>query len=731
MDTNHTMMAIYSSCNAPGGFSLVSPSNGQNLAQTSSVTLSWGTAANANSYDVYFGTNSNPGFWGNVTGTSATVSVTPRQTYWWRAVARVGCDSSLTYAPPVWSFSVNSPQTPANDNFANSQFISGNSGSISGTNAGATKEAGEPNHANNSGGASIWYFWSAPADGYVTITTAGSNFDTLLGVYTNSSVSNLTPIASNDDINSGNLTSTVTFNTTAGIVYRIAVDGYSGAMGNTTLNWSFTSDANRINVALGSNGGVATASSTTPPDGTGTFFPSVAIDGDHKGLNTSFWRDGTGDVYPDWLQVDFAGSKTIHEVDVYTVQDNYTNPAEPTAGLTFNLYGITAFDVQYWNDFFGWVNVPGGSVTSNTNVWRRFTFADIATTKVRVLVNNALYSSSRIVELEAYGVAAPTPAVNVALASNGGIASASSTTPNSQFPGYNFLPSVTIDGDRKSGVNFWRDDTANAYPDWLQVDFNGSKSITEIDVFTLQDNDQSPSDPTPAMTFSVSGITAFDVQYWTGSSWLTVPNGSVTGNNQVWRQFSFSPITTSKVRVLVNNALNTRSRIVELEAWGTASSNTTNQALAANGGAASASSTTPNSQFPGYNFLPSVTIDGDRKSGVNFWRDDTANTYPDWLQVDFNGSKSITEIDVFTLQDNDQSPSDPTPAMTFSLSGITAFDVQYWTGSSWVTVPNGSVTANNQVWRQFTFSPITTSKVRVLVNNALNTRSRIVELEAY
>lgn len=161
----------------------------------------------------------------------------------------------------------------------------------------------------------------------------------------------------------------------------------------------------------------------------------------------------------------------------------------------------------------------------------------------------------------------PPTTSNFARSSNGGVASASSTTPNSGFPGYNFVPSTSIDGDRKSGLNFWRDDTANAYPDWLEVAFNGIKNITEIDVFTMQDNDQNPSDPTLAMTFVQDGITDFEVQYWTGAAWITVPNGSVTGNNKVWRQFTFSPIATSKIRVLVNNALNTRSRIVELEAY--------------------------------------------------------------------------------------------------------------------------------------------------------------------
>jgi RHS repeat-associated protein len=59
------------------------------------------------------------------------------------------------------------------------------------------------------------------------------------------------------------------------------------------------------------------------------------------------------------------------------------------------------------------------------------------------------------------------------------------------------------------------------------------------------------------------------VQYWNGSAWATVPGGSVTGNNKVWRQFNFSAITTNKIRVVVNGgADNLLSRVVELEAWG-------------------------------------------------------------------------------------------------------------------------------------------------------------------
>lgn len=68
--------------------------------------------------------------------------------------------------------------------------------------------------------------------------------------------------------------------------------------------------------------------------------------------------------------------------------------------------------------------------------------------------------------------------------------------------------------------------------------------------------------------FPTCGITSFEVQYHNGSTWVTVPNGNVTGNNKVWRKFTFAPITTNKIRVLVNNALSSYSRITEIEVIG-------------------------------------------------------------------------------------------------------------------------------------------------------------------
>jgi subtilase family serine protease len=129
---------------------------------------------------------------------------------------------------------------PANDNFASAQVLTGTTATATGTNTAATKEPGEPNILANLGGKSVWYAWTAPSSGTVKINTEGSNFDTMMGVYTGSTVSALTTVAQNDDVSRRDLTSAVSFTAVAGTTYYIQIDGYNSgrgaASGNITLN---------------------------------------------------------------------------------------------------------------------------------------------------------------------------------------------------------------------------------------------------------------------------------------------------------------------------------------------------------------------------------------------------------------------------------------------------------------------------------------------------------------
>jgi hypothetical protein len=153
---------------------------------------------------------------------------------------------------------------PPNDLFNNAILLTGNSGASAISTTNATKEYGEPYHAGDAGGKSVWWNWQAPADGVLALTTVGSSFDTLLGLYTGASVNSLTTVASNDDAFEGapGGYSQITQAVRAGQLYHIAVDGFGGSFGTAILTYSFTSNAVYTLTVAGGAGG-----NTTPPSG--------------------------------------------------------------------------------------------------------------------------------------------------------------------------------------------------------------------------------------------------------------------------------------------------------------------------------------------------------------------------------------------------------------------------------------------------------------------------------
>ncbi len=127
---------------------------------------------------------------------------------------------------------------PPNDEFVNAQRITEAIASIPFNSRCASRELGEPMHANEPGMASIWYQWTAPSTGTLTMDTAGSGFDTLLAVYVGTDLTNLILVASNDDAD-WRVTSRVTFDVTPGTRYMAAVDSYEGEGREGVFNLRF------------------------------------------------------------------------------------------------------------------------------------------------------------------------------------------------------------------------------------------------------------------------------------------------------------------------------------------------------------------------------------------------------------------------------------------------------------------------------------------------------------
>ena len=151
---------------------------------------------------------------------------------------------------------------PPNDFFTNSTVLNTSSNIIVlGTNVLATKEPGETNKiaGNTAGGHSLWWRWTAPSNGLVTISTIGSTFSTLLGVFTGDTVSNLTQVAAN--ANGAN--SQVKIPVSVGTTYQIVVDGKNGQTGVVELNLAFSLDTKNPTVAITSPANNAKVTNST------------------------------------------------------------------------------------------------------------------------------------------------------------------------------------------------------------------------------------------------------------------------------------------------------------------------------------------------------------------------------------------------------------------------------------------------------------------------------------
>ena len=131
---------------------------------------------------------------------------------------------------------------PANDTFGARQSVSGSTGSTSGVNilASLGTDTSVPSAA---GTAPVWWTWTAPATGQVTLSTAGSNFPTQLAVFAGSSLSTLQLVSSAANVSASDSSSQLLFEAQAGKTYQWAVGSASGATGTISLQWSLNTAA--------------------------------------------------------------------------------------------------------------------------------------------------------------------------------------------------------------------------------------------------------------------------------------------------------------------------------------------------------------------------------------------------------------------------------------------------------------------------------------------------------
>ena len=158
-----------------------------------------------------------------------------------------------------------------------------------------------------------------------------------------------------------------------------------------------------VNVALAINGATAAATTTFS-----AAYPAIAaLRGDRQGKYHGVY--GTFQalqaapslaVAPVTFTVTFVTPTEISRIDLVTLQDAYMTPIVPDASTTFTLYGLTAFDVKWFD--------PAGTrtlieaVTGNTLVIHRNDFAPVLAAGVEIVCKGTPDNYARIAFVGAY-----------------------------------------------------------------------------------------------------------------------------------------------------------------------------------------------------------------------------------------------------------------------------------------------------------------------------------------
>jgi uncharacterized delta-60 repeat protein/uncharacterized repeat protein (TIGR01451 family) len=308
---------------------------------------------------------------------------------------------------------------PDNDNLASAAVISGTSGIEVLEALDATSEPGELLWTNVPGGFtgtnSVWYTWTAGANGWVTFNTSGSSAAVLLGVYVSGggslSVTNLIAIGESSSSGAASGISAVSFQAVSGTTYYVAVAGENSIGFDLNLWW--------VSDVYGGDLTWTRAGYTFSDGDYGTGFESANARMDAVNARLTVTRPGAsrGRIEVDWNVVGATYTDTYQTNDIGTnimVQDASTGRI-----LTNIYYGMLTFEGTFQNDSVAGTNhhvVRAYSYYGYTNdgMFRTLTITNFFNTGSNTPAVNFLYPMTTLVS----GIATNTNGINLLISTN-------------------------------------------------------------------------------------------------------------------------------------------------------------------------------------------------------------------------------------------------------------------------------------------------------------------------
>ncbi|GAA5066012.1 hypothetical protein HNP84_001225 [Thermocatellispora tengchongensis] len=258
---------------------------------------------------------------------------------------------------------------------------------------------------------------------------------------------------------------------------------------------------------------------------------------------------------------------------------------------------------------------------------------------------------------------------------------------------------------------FWGAGGSPNGQDWYEIDFGSPQTFNEV---WLHFRDTRPASGT------YRAPSAYDIQYWNGSSWATV-SGQVKSPATPRANFNkviFAPVTAQRVRMLATNASGAKTGLTEIKIFNRGGAQPpANRALSATASCSYTSSwescaAVNNGDEPAASNIPGPN----QGTRWGTW----PQTGQHWADLTWSTAQTLNRAEVYFF-DDDQGIDMPS-----------SWKLQYWNGSAYADVPGaGAYTLAKDQYNTVTFTPVTTTRLRVLLTGTGASSVGLLEVKAY
>jgi autotransporter-associated beta strand protein len=233
--------------------------------------------------------------------------------------------------------------------------------------------------------------------------------------------------------------------------------------------------------------------------------------------NDNSWQ--SGNTKPHWAQVSFPFPVQVGSAQIFSGVDDGS--------------ALTGFTLQYLTNT-AWVNVPGGTVSGNTNVENNLVF----TAPVTAAAFRLYDSADKTVNLKELALYPPN--------GSGGYPVGADVTLDLAHERPAVATANTAGNFARNAVDGYVDDSAM----W-QTTLVGSNAL----MIDLRVNTKIGSAHLYSGSPGVPPLANFVLRYWNGSAWQDIPGGGVSGNTAPALVIPFaSGVTTSNVLLIFTNS---------------------------------------------------------------------------------------------------------------------------------------------------------------------------------